>query len=277
MSRERGWYDDALKEFAAAIALEPNNPWSYADLAFALIAAGRPADAQKEIETAIRLDPSYPPIFIFYRGLALFSQDRNDEAAKAFEEAFRLNPQAPWVGLFLASAFGKNGRKSEALEAVAAYNAARVKAGGVPFVMQELTFPGLVPRPMDIVPPQQDRLTQGLAPLNIPIYLNDAKQRLNGDEIRMLLFGHRVHGRTQGEGKDYGMFILAEDGLVTGFGRWDKGPGKASIRNETFCVVYPANEWCTQVYRNPGGSRAKENEYYFFSNFGGALPFSQVN
>ncbi len=113
--------------------------------------------------------------------------------------------------------------------------------------------------------------------MNIPIYLNDAKQRLNGDEIRMLLFGHRVHGRTQGEGKDYGMFILAEDGLVTGFGRWDKGPGKASIRNETFCVVYPANEWCTQVYRNPGGSRAKENEYYFFSNFGGALPFSQVN
>jgi TolB-like protein/class 3 adenylate cyclase len=279
ISRERGWHDDAFKEFAAAIALEPNDPWSYADLAFALIQAGKPAEALTQIETAIRLDPSPPPIFVFYRGLALFVQDRNDEAAKAFEEAFRLSPQAPWVGLFLASAYGKSGRKAEALEAVAAYSAARVKEGGVPFAMRELTYSGGILAPMDIAPPQKDRLAQGLVPLNIPIFLNDpqyAKQRLNGDEIRVLLFGHRIHGRSLGEGKDYGMFVLAEDGLVTGFGLWDKGTGKASIRGDTFCVTYSTTEDCVEVFRNPGGSRVKENEYFFFTP-SDANPFSQMD
>src|SRR6185503_1517265 len=52
ISRERGWYDDAFKEFAAAIALEPSDSWSYADLAYALIWAGKPVEAAEKIETA---------------------------------------------------------------------------------------------------------------------------------------------------------------------------------------------------------------------------------
>jgi adenylate cyclase len=277
ISRQRGWYDDAFKEFAAAIALEPNDPWSYADLAFALIQAGKPTEAMTQIETAVRLDPSSPPIFVFYRGLALFAQDRNDEAAKAFEEALRLSPNSPWVGLFLASAYGKSGRKTEALEAVAAYSAARVREGGVPFTMRELTRPNAS---QDIAPPQKDRLIQGLLSLNIPTWLSDppyAKQQLNRNELKTLLFGHRVHGRRLADGKEYGMFISAEDGLVTALGLWDTGTSKASIRGQSLCVTYPSTEWCPEVFRNPGGSRAKENEYFFFSPYRGAFPFSQMD
>ena len=142
ISRERGWYDDALKEFAAAIALDPSDSWSYADLAYTLIWAGRPAEAEAQIETAMRLDPHYPPVFVFYQGLAQFAQDRFAEAAKTFEEALRLNPDAPWVGLFLAAAYGKSGRTKDAEAAVAAYSATRVQEGGVPFVMAEVALTG---------------------------------------------------------------------------------------------------------------------------------------
>jgi len=36
------------------------------------------------------------------------------------------------------------------------------------------------------------------------------------------------------------------------------------------------NRNCVEVYRNPGGSRAKENEYFFFTLFD-ANPFSQMD
>ena len=138
ISRDRGWYDDALKEFDAAIALDPSDSWSYADLAYTLIWAGRPAEAEAQIETAMRLDPHYPPIFLFYQGLAQFAQDRYPEAAKTFEEATRLNPDAPWVQLYLAAAYGKSARDKDAAAAVADYSATRVRQGGLPFVMIEL-------------------------------------------------------------------------------------------------------------------------------------------
>ena len=110
ISRERGWYDDALKEFAAAIALDPSDSWSYADQAYAMIWAGRPAEAEAQIEKAMRLDPRYPPVFLFYRGLAKFAQEQMPEAAKTFEEADRLNPDLPLLRLYLAATYGLSGR-----------------------------------------------------------------------------------------------------------------------------------------------------------------------
>src|SRR5215216_6048347 len=153
ISRQRGWYDDAIKEFKAATTLEPSDSWNYADLAYTSIWAGKPGEAQAHIETAMRLDPHYPPVFVFYQGLAQFAQDRFLEAAKIFEAAVRLNPGEPWVGLFLAAAYGKSGRVKDAATVIANYNAARVRQGGVPFVMVELEFPG--PKP-----PETTRLIQ---------------------------------------------------------------------------------------------------------------------
>ena len=96
ISRERGWYDDALREFATAITLDPGDSWSYADQAYALIWAGRPAEAEKQIANAMQFDPHYPAVFVFYKGLALFAQDRLSEAIKTFEDALQLNPDLPF-------------------------------------------------------------------------------------------------------------------------------------------------------------------------------------
>jgi len=132
VSRDRGWYDDALKEFEAAIALDPSDSWSYADQAYTLIWAGRPAEAEALIEKAMRLDPRYPPIFVFYKGLAQFAEDRLPEAAKTFEEAERLNPDLPLLRLYLAATYGRNGQVDKAAAMAKEYNVTRVRQGGVP-------------------------------------------------------------------------------------------------------------------------------------------------
>ncbi len=279
ISRERGWYDDAFKEFSAATALEPNDPWNYADLAYTLIWAGRPAEAEAQIRTAMRLDPQYPPVFLFYQGLAQFAQERYPEAAKAFEEALRLNPNAPWAGLFLAAAYAKSDRTKDAEAAVAAYSAKRVQEGSVPFVMAEVALTGGGEAPQDILPPERGRLQQGLSLLSIPYNFDAAyfaRQRLNGGEIEALLFGHRIHGRNRKTGRDYGMYISPDGATVTDFGEWDiGGSSTAQVKDDRVCFKQTTTEFCPMIFRNPGGTRAKENEYFFFG--GWADPFSPVD
>jgi adenylate cyclase len=275
ISRERGWYDDALKEFAAAIALDPSDSWSYVDLAYTLIWAGRPAEAEAQIETAMRLDPHYPPIFVFYQGLAQFAQDRFAEAAKTFEEVIRLNPDAPWVGLYLAAAYGKDGRNKEAAASVATYSGARVRQGGMPFVMAELQ--GNSAR-TDYKFPEKSRLIGGIriagVPFNFDTNVYDG-QKLSGPEIDTLVFGHRLHGRTLESGEEHGASISA-DGVAQTFGDWGSGTGIARLDGNELCIDLSSTSRCLSFFRNPGGTRAKENEYIWFGS-PWAFPFSRVD
>ena len=187
ISRDRGWYDDALREFATAIVLDPSDSWSYADQAYTLIWAGRPAEAEEQIAKAMQLDPRYPAIFVYYKGLTLFAQDRLPEAIRTFEEALQLNPDLPLLRLYLASAQAQSGKLAEASTMVAAFSAARVKVGGLPFIMELLRG-----NDQDILfkTPERTRLLQGLRKINIPYDFTDKAfdgQRLTGAEIDALV------------------------------------------------------------------------------------------
>ena len=269
ISRQRGWYGDAIKEFEAATALDPSDSWNYADLAYVSILAGRPAEAEPHIEKALRLDPHYPPVFVFYRGLAQFAQDRFAEAAKTFEEAVRLNPEMLLPRLFLASAYGNSNRLEDSVTAIADYSASRIRQGGLPFVMIEVQDdPNVL---------EKTRLIKGLLPLKIP-YNYDAKdfvkQRLTGSEIDALLFGHRVHGRNPANGLDYGMLVSPDATSAMSFGYWGNGSGRARVDKDRLCFIKSTTEWCAMIFRNPGGTRAMENEYFAYT--GWVYPFSQV-
>ena len=70
------------------------------------------------------------------------------------------------------------------------------------------------------------------------------------------------------------MYISADGTSVTTFGEWDTGTtDTASIKDDELCIVTPTTEWCISVYRNPGGTRARENEYFSFDRW--AIPFSR--
>src|SRR5262249_7690700 len=65
-------YDQAITEAERAIALDPNDADSYQGQAQALYLAGRPADAIRAMEQAMRLNPHYPPPYLADLGVAYY-------------------------------------------------------------------------------------------------------------------------------------------------------------------------------------------------------------
>jgi adenylate cyclase len=271
ISRSRGWYEDAGKEFQAAIALDRSDPWSYAYLAYSLIYAGRAAEAEPQIETAMRLDPHYPPLFDFYQGLAQFAQNRMEEAAITLQKAAKANPDEPLPLLYLASSYGNLGRNREAADAIAAFSEARVRQGSLPFVMINVTD-----QPPLFRAPAGSPLIKGLLPLGLPYNFDDKtfdSWRLSAAEIEALFFGHRVHGRTLEWGTEHGASV-SPDGVALMYGDWASGTGTARIEGDRVCFVWTTTQHCGQILRNPGGTKEKENEYLWYT--GWAYTFSQV-
>jgi TolB-like protein/class 3 adenylate cyclase/tetratricopeptide (TPR) repeat protein len=272
ISRKRGWYEDAGKEFQAAIALEPSDPWSYAYLAYSLMHAGHFADAESQIETAMRLDPHFPALFVFYQGMAQFEQNKMQEAAATLDNAANLNPDDPMPLLYLASSYGHLGRTADGKEAIAAFSNGRVRQGGIPFVMVQLKsdFP-------DFKPVEGSRLIAGLAPLEISYDL-DAKEfdslRLSGKEIEALFFGHRLRGQSLQTGIEHGISV-SPDGVVVRYGDWGEGAGTARLNGDRLCLTWTTTEHCDIVFRNPGGTKERENEYILYE-MGWAFTFSQL-
>jgi adenylate cyclase len=184
-----------------------------------------------------------------------------------------INPEHLEPRLFLAASYAASERAQDATRMIADFDNTRVKQGGVPFVMLELKGRAST-RLVKI--PYQSVLVQQLSTLDIPYDFYDRKydvKRLNGPEIETLLFGHRVHGRITQTGQEHGLSISA-DGIAISLAGRSNASGSVRIERNRFCFVEPATEWCAQILRNPGGTRQKENEYFFFD--GWALPFSVV-
>lgn len=278
--RERGWYDEALREYKAAIALDPNDSWTYAYSAYALIWAGKPGEAEAQIQTALRLDPHPPALFLFYQGLAQFAQDRLTDAAATLHKAVELSPDDPWPMLYLASTYGKSGKTEEAAQTMTALNALQIKRGGMPFLMDQFfwkTFP--------LEPPEPYRLKEGLLKAGVPHWYGSGvhgpggfeQDKLTGREVDPLFFGHRLHGRNIWSGAEYGAVVSA-DGTAMMFGGWGSGNGTARVDGDQLCFEWTSGTTnCGWVFRNPGGARDKENEFIWFSNQQGEFTFSQAD
>jgi adenylate cyclase len=72
--------------------LDPNNANSYFFLAESLNSAGRPEDALRMIEQAMRLNPRQPPWFLFELGYAYYLTGRYAEAVTTLKEVIRRSP-----------------------------------------------------------------------------------------------------------------------------------------------------------------------------------------
>lgn len=58
----------ALEDFRAAIALDPDNPVTYASAGIAEVCLGRPEDARRSFARSLQLDPNQPKLHAFMRG-----------------------------------------------------------------------------------------------------------------------------------------------------------------------------------------------------------------
>jgi tetratricopeptide (TPR) repeat protein len=97
--------DQAIAEGERAIALDPNNADSYAWQAKVLNYAGRPAEALGLMEQAMRLNPRYPPGYLFELGWVYQLTGRYTEAIAIQKEAISRNPNFLSAHLALANSY----------------------------------------------------------------------------------------------------------------------------------------------------------------------------
>jgi TolB-like protein/Tfp pilus assembly protein PilF len=85
-------HDRGIEEMRLTLKLNPTNAFFRSVLAWALVWAGKPKDALQEIDTAMRLDPHYPGLYLLFRGRALFHLGRYDEALPQLERSAAAMP-----------------------------------------------------------------------------------------------------------------------------------------------------------------------------------------
>jgi adenylate cyclase len=240
-----------------------------------LTSAGRPKEAIPYFHTAMRLDPNYPALFPYYLGLAQFGLEQFADAAASLETAVKLNPDDSFSHLLLGATYGYLGRTPRAASAIARYNDIRVSRGYIPLSIYD------APHLWFFKPADLNRLRDGLRLAGVPDNLFQgefAKQnRLSADEIRTLLLGQRLHGRTLDFATEHAATITT-DGTVTMSGDWGSGDAAISrFENGQFCFKWSTSglEDCVTLFRNPGGANARENEFVWLGPRG-AFTFSQV-
>src|SRR5262249_22300621 len=86
-------------------ALDPNNADSYENQAVALNFAGRPAEALRTVEQAMRLNPRYPAWYLFDVGLAYINMGRYAEAIAALQTLVLRNANFLAAYVLLASSY----------------------------------------------------------------------------------------------------------------------------------------------------------------------------
>jgi tetratricopeptide (TPR) repeat protein len=85
-------YDQAIAEGERAIVLDPNNADSYHWQTHILNWAGRPEEAIRRMEQAMRLNPHPPPLYLFQLGWAYRLAGRYAEAITTLREALSRSP-----------------------------------------------------------------------------------------------------------------------------------------------------------------------------------------
>ena len=114
MLSQQGQHEEAIAEAKRAISLDPNDANGYVALAGALSLAGKPDEAYQLVQQAMRLNPHYPPYYLYELGIAEFGMERFAKAAHSLERASALNPDDRWSFRLLLATYGLLGRRQEA-------------------------------------------------------------------------------------------------------------------------------------------------------------------
>ena len=197
--------DEAIDAMERAIALDPSDPFSYQAMAQALIYNGRAADGKTYIDTAMRVDPRQTTWRYREYGLAYFCLGRYEEAIASLE---KIDPETPELWLryygmfFLLAAHAHLGHTGEAA-------AVKKQLGRLTIKIQNSNLSVLEARSQFPFkqPADTERLLDGLRKAGVPElpfgYDWNSPDRLTGEEIRSLLFGHDVEGSNPATGERY--------------------------------------------------------------------------
>ena len=103
------------------------------------------------------------------------------------------------------------------------------------------------------------------------------KTVLSGEQVRSLLFGHEIEGRSFWTGSFWSQ-VRSDDGEVShagspvhpGMSGYDQG--ESWIEDNRLCDRWPDFDkdlaWCALIFRNPDGSLEFRNEYFMVTGTG---------
>lgn len=106
----------AIAEAERSIALDPHYAWAYGMLADMLTGVGRPQEALKLIDQAMRLEPQSAAYFSSCLGFAYRAMRQYEEAITAIQRTLTRNPHFVSARLFLAILYSETGRTEKAKE-----------------------------------------------------------------------------------------------------------------------------------------------------------------
>ena len=131
-----GKIEEAMSHAELAISMEPNSAEACETLGGALIYEGRPEEAIKYISKAMRINPEYPAMTLWWLGVAQFCDQQLEEAATTLARARKRNPHlAPW---FQIAAYEHLGRGKETPEIIAKYIKTRGLKGLPPNAIEKV-------------------------------------------------------------------------------------------------------------------------------------------
>ena len=257
--RVAGRFDEAVVESERAVALDPSDSLALANLSNILSSAGRAQDGLDAINSAMRIDPHYPPLYLHYLAKAQFGLGHFAEAAASWEEDTKRSPESAWGFVFLASAYGYLGRMSEAKAAVAKADAGFGSSRTTVLLGSVISYK----ERSDL-----ERFLDGLRKAGVPElpfgYNERTADRLSGDAIRALLFGHTMRGH-DADGATFTVMRTA-DGGVTENDPAGSETGRSVIEGDRLCNLYPlSGRSCVAIFRNPTGTSARQDQYIIVS------------
>lgn len=267
-----GQYEQALGSARRSAALGPNSVDAQIALGFVLSTAGQHEEAEAAIATAQRLDPNLAATDRQVAGLVFFLNGKADDAITTLEQARAVAPRVDDIHILLAAAYAKANRLDDA----------RMSAAEVMRLdpLFNVSYQGLSYTYLRNIE-DREAILAAMAKAGLPQwpfdFRGDEKNKLRGEEISRLVFGHTLQGKLYSGspaimqiGKDGKMVYRSATLLMT---------GKAFISGENLCqqgesLVTLRRADCGPVYRRNAG----ENEpAYVYVNAAKVFYFSPVD
>jgi TolB-like protein/class 3 adenylate cyclase len=260
--------DEAIAAAERAIALDSSDPSNYESLSFAMTFNGRAEDGLGYLDAATRVDPAWSRWRYLLAGLAYFSMDRFEEAVVAFEKIAPESKETSYWDFWsnydglmvLISAYGQLDRQADAATARERLKPYLAQAQEPEYtgLMAAVEFP--FKNYVDL-----ERVLAGLRKTGVPElpdgFSPKPEDRLDGNAIRALLFGHEIQGRNIGTREAYRRVTAADGTTVITIGE-GSDQGSTKIEGDLLCSVYPTRgRNCGVIVRNRDGTFAQKNEY----------------
>ena len=269
--------DEALAEIERAVAMDPNDPELYAWMSNILWFTGKNNEAIESAKMGLRLDPNNPTTYLFQLAKAYLPDGNLEESLQILERAKRLNPELSGPVAFSQSIiYGIQGRNEEARTAYEIFLKSRMSpVRSLNDIL--LYFPFADPKKLDRI---AEALIKAGAPGNATDYYRILKgNRINGQEVKSLLFGGKITGIAMSTGKQFWWEWANSGEFKLDLGA-SQNMGKSWVDGDVFFIqfekLFGGLPYASTLYRNPDGSRENKNQYLMVSDIGSITPFTPI-